>query len=43
MAADNAIDHVPKRVARVLAKPIAFTFLGMVLTALATNHLMENS
>jgi hypothetical protein len=29
-----------KRLARFLAKPVAFTFLGMVLTALAANHLI---
>lgn len=29
-----------KRLARFLAKPVAFTFLGMVLTAVATSELM---
>ncbi|MDX6462935.1 MAG: hypothetical protein QOE55_6632 [Acidobacteriaceae bacterium] len=28
---------IAKRVARALAKPVAFTFLGMVMCAVATN------
>ena len=33
---------IANRVARALAKPVAFTFLGMVLCAIATNRLMAN-
>jgi hypothetical protein len=29
---------IAKSVARALAKPVAFTFLGMVLCAIGTNH-----
>ena len=33
---------IAKRIARVLGKPVAFTFFGMVLCALATSHLMTD-
>lgn len=30
-----------KRLARLLAQPVGFTFLGLVLCAIATNHLLK--